>query len=327
MDGILERLKPKEWLYLITMFFFILGCLTLPRSMSAPLLFLKNIKPGAIEFINTMGLMGDVGLAAFAVGLWIAMLAILSMSINIKLKEIMILIGVSAVIGFFLIGVPGLFALCFLYYCKETRDFSEKMKHADPRIASAVAMTTTFVLVGLLGSIGAMRGELYFEPKNLEFTQGFGKAWFGCETDITVENCIEQTAGQKIGYNLLIQQCGALGTAEARNSCIDRVNVTRKDAITALTTQFEQMGDIKHTVGEFTTIVLAQQLNTWAGQMPQESKFILGLMMFSLLTLVGFLLELVVPQLSYVMLKLLEEFRFIYPYKKMEESEYYVVLE
>jgi hypothetical protein len=326
MVGIKEMLRPKQWLLAITLFFTLIFIITLPQSASAPFIFLKNIEVGSFEFVNMLGLIRDLSMAVLFSGLYISMLAILSSIINVQFKEIAAIVVITSVIALFFWGVPGLFILTFLYYCHEIREFTEKMRHADPRIVSAIPMTMTFVIIGLLGGLWAARGQLYFEHEGLEFARGFGKIWLGCETDLMVKDCVKQEAELKIGYNLLLKNCEPL-EGEAKLSCIQRVEATKQDTYGLLISQFEDVGDIDHTVGEFTTIALAQYLNTWAGLLPMESKFVLAMIIFSLVTLIGFVLEIFVPLLTSLLMDIFVGYKIIHTYEKEEKAKHYVILD
>jgi hypothetical protein len=326
MAGIKEMLKPKQWLIAITLLFTVVFIFTIPQSASAPFLFLKNIEVGSIEFVNTLGLFRDLSLAILFSGLYISMLAILASIINIQFKEIIIIVGVSTILATIVWGVPGLFVLSFIYYCWEIRELTEKMREADPRVTSAIPMTMTFIILGLLGGLWAARGQLYFEPESLEFARGFGRVWLGCELEETVQDCVEQNAELRIGYSLLLKNCEPL-QGDAKLSCIQRVERTKDDAFAVMIAQFEEMGDTQHTVGDFTTIALAQYLNTWVGLLPNESKFVLAMIIFSLITLLGFALEIAVPMLTSLLMDIFLGWKIVYTYDREEKAKHYVVLE
>lgn len=326
MAGIKEMLKPKQWLFAVTLLFTIIFCITVPQSVSAPFIFLKNIEVGSIEFINTLGLIRDLALLILFSGLYISMLAILSSIVNVEFKEIAAIVVITAVIATIMWGIPGLFVLAFLYYCKETRDFIDKMKDADPRAVGSIAITMTFMIIGLLGGLWAARTQMYFEPEGLEFARGFGRVWLGCETNVTVNMCMEQNAEIKIGYSLLLKNCEPL-QGDAKLSCIQKIQDTKSDTYDRLIAQYKEMGDTSKSVGEFTVITLAQYLNTWVGLLPNESRFILGLIAFALITTVGFVLEISVPFLTSLLMDIFVGYKIIYTYDKEEKAKYYVVLE
>lgn len=327
MTGIIENVRPKLWLYAITIISFLFACITFPQGISAPFMFLKNIEPGSIEFINTLGLLEGILVPLIFLTLYICMLAILSMVINIRFRELEILIAITTVIAFLLLGAVGLFNVVFLYYCWETKDFVDKLRESDARTASTVALSMTFIILGLLGGFMASQRELYFEPKSLDFAQGFGKIWLGCSANVKVTDCLEEKGKLTIGYDALSKQCQNIENPEAKATCLQRVDTTLQDATNILKRQFSEIGDIDHTVGEFTTIILAQQLNRWTGLMQVESKFILGLIMFSLISVFGFVLEIFLPPLCGLMMSIFTKYQIVYNYKRPTESSSYVILE
>lgn len=326
MPSVVEMLKAKQWLFGITVFFALFFCLAVPQSMSAPFVFLKNIEIGSIEFVNMFGLIRDLSLTILLAGLYVSMLAILSSIVNIQFNELVIVVVITTVIATIVWGVPGLFVIVFLYYCREIREFVQKMKDGDPRISCAMGVTMTFMLLGILGGAWAARSQLYFDPHSLEFTKGFGKAWLNCETNMTVDDCAEKNAEISMGYSPLLKSCEPL-SGNAKESCIQKVEATKQYAYEQILSQYQRIGDVHESVGEFTMKALAQYLNTWVGLMPNESRFVLALIAFSLITTVGFVIELAVPVLTGLLMDIFIGYKIIHPYEKEEKAKYYVVLE
>ena len=318
MPELVKLLKPKQWLQAVTLLFALIFCITVPQSVSAPFLFLKNIEIGSVEFVNTFGLIRDLSLAVLFAGLYVSMLAILSSIINIDFNELIAIVAITTVIATILWGIPGLFVLSFIYYCRETREFIDKMKEADPKSIGPIGVTITFMIIGILGGLWAARSQLYFEPSSLEFAKGFGKVWLGCDADQQVTACLDQNAQLGIGYSLLLKKCEPLA-GESKMTCLQKVESTKQDAYDALVHQYEQMGDIQGPVGEFTVRTLAQYLNTWVGLLPNESRFVLALITFSLITTVGFVLEMTLPIFTSLLMDIFIGYKIIYTYEKEEK--------
>lgn len=323
-----QYIKPKFILYGIALLFLVLGGIAVPRSISAQMLFLKHIEPGSLEFVNTFGLLKETFLTLFFSGLFIAMIGVMAMIINIKLTEMSIFLIVSTVIAYLLMGTPGLFVITLIYYFHETNEFATKMRDPEPGIVSSIGLSMTFIIIGLLGGIFAARGNIYFEPQSLEFASGFGRVWLGCPTNETVSNCIRTTSKTKIGYNNLISSCERENISpDVQLSCKTNVENLLNNAIDQQLKSYERMGKTDNTVGEFTTIALAQQLNLWVGTLPLESKFMMAMITFAMITALGFVLELLVPHIVNGLMFIFLRYNLIYPYKKEQECEYYVVLE